>query len=51
MVAFDPNMNLNKIDDSLKISYYSRLLPTYYNDGILFMNIFDFLLKQASIDI
>ena len=50
MFAFDPNMNLNKIDGSLKKTVITVLLPTYYNDRILFMNIFDFLLKPENIN-
>lgn len=42
-----------KIDDSFKkIVITGDLSPTYYNDdGILFMNIFDFLLNPKSLDI
>lgn len=39
-----------KIDDSFKkIVITGDMSPTYYNDdGVLFMNIFDFLLKPES---
>lgn len=42
-----------KIDDSFKkIIISGDLSPTYYNDeGILFMNIFDFLLKPESLNL
>lgn len=42
-----------KIDDSFKkIVITGDLSPTYYNDeGILFMNIFDFLLKPESLNL
>ena len=41
-----------KIDDSFKkIVITGDMLPTYYNDeGILFMNIFDFLLKPENLN-
>lgn len=43
---------LRKIDDSFKkIVITSDFIPTHYNeDGILFMNIFDFLLKEENIN-
>ena len=42
-----------KIDDSFKkIVVTGDMSPTYYNDdGILFMNIFDFLLKPESMNL
>ena len=42
-----------KIGDSFKkIVITSDMSPTYYNDeGILFMNIFDFLLKLENINV
>ena len=42
-----------KIDDSFKkIVITGDMSPTYYNDdGVLFMNIFDFLLKPENLNI
>ena len=42
-----------KIDDSFKkIIVTGDMSPTYYNDdGILFMNIFDFLLKPENLNL
>ncbi len=44
---------LKKIDDSFKkIVITGDISPTYYNDdGILFMNIFDFLLKPENMNV
>ena len=51
--AFDSNLDLiTKIDDSFKkIVITGDMSPTYYNDdGVLFMNIFDFLLKPENLN-
>ena len=42
-----------KIDDSFKkIVITGDMSPTYYNDdGVLFMNIFDFLLKPDNLNV
>ncbi len=46
-------MSLTKIDDSFKkIVITGDMSPTYYNDdGVLFMNIFDFLLKPDNLNL
>lgn len=52
--AYDSNLGLiTKIDDSFKkIVITGDMSPTYYNDdGVLFMNIFDFLLKPENLNI
>lgn len=45
-------MSLTKIDDSFKkIVITGDMSSTYYNDdGVLFMNIFDFLLKPENLN-
>lgn len=45
-------MSLTKIDDSFKkIVITGDMSPTYYNyDGVLFIDIFDFLLKPENLN-